>query len=138
MTNRKLNRYGYDGGLEYTKNFDEIRHHWQAVSEVTDLRDCSRHLIEAKEWYLVHRVDLHNHLKQRALETATLHLRCRIAEVDIETARPSVTLADGRTFEADLLLGADGLHVGFSTHVEVNIMPAALVLTPGSLKYGRL
>ncbi|CAG8040348.1 unnamed protein product [Penicillium salamii] len=74
-----------------------------------------------QEWYLVHRVDLHNHLKQRALETATLHLRCKIAEVDIETARPSVTLADGRTFEADLLLGADGLH----SQIRPTIAPGA-------------
>ncbi|KAJ5484668.1 Monooxygenase FAD-binding [Penicillium expansum] len=62
------------------------------------------------EWYLVHRVELHNHLKQRALETATLHTRCRITEVNVEGACPSVTLDDGRTFKADLLLGADGLH----------------------------
>ena len=64
-----------------------------------------------QEWYLVHRVDLHNHLKKRALETATLHTRCRIVAINISGSRPSVTLDDGRTFEADLLLGADGLHV---------------------------
>lgn len=64
-----------------------------------------------QEWYLVHRVDLHNHLKKRALETATLHTQCRIITIDISGSRPSVTLDDGRTFEADLLLGADGLHV---------------------------
>ncbi|OQE35250.1 hypothetical protein PENCOP_c014G00608 [Penicillium coprophilum] len=63
-----------------------------------------------EEWYLVHRVELHNHLKQRALETATLHTRCTVTEVNLEGACPSVTLADGRTFKADLLLGADGLH----------------------------
>ncbi|KAJ5807698.1 Monooxygenase FAD-binding [Penicillium robsamsonii] len=62
------------------------------------------------EWYLVHRVELHNHLKQRALETATLHTRCKVTEVNLEGACPSVTLADGRTFQADLLIGADGLH----------------------------
>ncbi|CAG7937306.1 unnamed protein product [Penicillium nalgiovense] len=63
-----------------------------------------------EEWYLVHRVELHNHLKQRALETATLHTRCRITQVNLEGICPSVTLDDGRTFKADLLLGADGLH----------------------------
>ncbi|EKV17002.1 hypothetical protein PDIG_17160 [Penicillium digitatum PHI26] len=62
------------------------------------------------EWYLVHRVELHNHLKKLALETATLHTRCRITEVIVEGTCPSVTLDDGRTFKADLLLGADGLH----------------------------
>ncbi|CAG8020051.1 unnamed protein product [Penicillium olsonii] len=74
-----------------------------------------------KEWYLVHRVDLHNHLKQRALETATLHTRCIITGIDIETARPSVTLTDGRIFEADLLLGADGLH----SQIRPSIAPGA-------------
>jgi salicylate hydroxylase len=59
----------------------------------------------------VHRVELHNHLKKLALETATLHTRCRITEVIVEGTCPSVTLDDGRTFKADLLLGADGLHV---------------------------
>ncbi|KAJ5496168.1 Monooxygenase FAD-binding [Penicillium fimorum] len=63
-----------------------------------------------EEWYLVHRVELHNHLKKRALETATLHTRCKVTEVNLEGACPSVTLADGRTFKADLLIGADGLH----------------------------
>lgn len=59
----------------------------------------------------MHRVDLHNHLKKRALETATLHTQCKIINVDLDGACPSVTLADGRIFKADLLLGADGIHV---------------------------
>lgn len=59
----------------------------------------------------MHRVDLHNHLKKRALETATLHTQCKIINADLEGARPSVILEDGRIFNADLLLGADGIHV---------------------------
>jgi salicylate hydroxylase len=59
----------------------------------------------------VHRVDLHNHLKKCALETATLHTQCKIVNVVLEGSRPSVTLEDGRIFTADLLLGADGIHV---------------------------
>ncbi|KAI2699480.1 hypothetical protein CBS147332_8366 [Penicillium roqueforti] len=88
----QIHRYRFDGELTYKREFADTRHHWQA------------------EWYLVHRVELHNHLKQRALETATLHTGCRITEVNLEGACPSVTLGDGRTFKADLLLGADGLH----------------------------
>lgn len=65
----------------------------------------------SQEWYLAHRVDLHGDLKKHALEFATLHTGCRIAEIHIDTPRPRVRLEDGRTFEADLLLGADGLHV---------------------------
>ncbi|KOS46057.1 hypothetical protein ACN38_g3022 [Penicillium nordicum] len=88
----EIHRYGFDGELTYKREFADIRHHWQA------------------EWYLVHRIELHNHLKQRALETATLYTQCRITEVNLEGACPSVTLDDGRTFKADVLLGADGLH----------------------------
>jgi salicylate hydroxylase len=59
----------------------------------------------------VHRVELHNHLKHRASKTATLHTGCKIVDVSLDGAHPSVTLDDGRTFKVDLLLGADGLHV---------------------------
>jgi salicylate hydroxylase len=65
----------------------------------------------SQEWYLVHKVDLHNHLNKLALETATLHTRCKITATDISGQRLSVILDDGRIFEADILLGADGLHV---------------------------
>lgn len=64
---------------------------------------------------MVHRVDLHNALKKRALEFATLHTGCRIINIDIHTSRPLITLDDGRSFDADLLLGADGLHVNHTT-----------------------
>ncbi|KAJ5757270.1 uncharacterized protein N7511_007452 [Penicillium nucicola] len=88
----EVHRYGYKGDLKYKGEFAHVRHLWQA------------------EFYLVHRVDLHNHLKKRALETATLHTQCKITNVDLEGVCPSVTLEDGRIFKADLLLGADGIH----------------------------
>ncbi|KAJ5981867.1 hypothetical protein N7522_013495 [Penicillium canescens] len=88
----EIHRYGYEGDLKFKKEFDDVRHLWQA------------------EFYLVHRVDLHNHLKKRALETATLHTQCKIINVELDGAYPSVTLEDGRIFKADLLLGADGIH----------------------------
>jgi hypothetical protein len=65
-----------------------------------------------QEWYLVHRVDLHNCLKQRASETATLHTGCTIVRIDIDNSL--VVLDDGREFTADVLLGADGAHVLWS------------------------
>ncbi|KAJ5707822.1 hypothetical protein N7488_007623 [Penicillium malachiteum] len=88
----EIRRYGFAGDLHFQKDFDKVRHMWPA------------------EWYLVHRVELHNYLKSRALETADLHTKCKITAIDINSSRPSVTLEDGRIFEADLLLGADGLH----------------------------
>jgi len=56
-------------------------------------------------------VDLHKSLRLKAIETAELHLECKIASIDIKSTDPSVVLEDGRVFSADLLLGADGLHV---------------------------
>ncbi|KAJ5405126.1 hypothetical protein N7465_006410, partial [Penicillium sp. CMV-2018d] len=90
---REVHCYGLGGNMKYKKEFADIRHLWQA------------------EFYLVHRVDLHNHLKKRALETATLHTQCKIIDADLEGAHPSVILEDGRIFNADLLLGADGIHL---------------------------
>ncbi|KAJ5144546.1 hypothetical protein N7448_001938 [Penicillium atrosanguineum] len=88
----KINRYDIEGDLKFQRDFMSIRHKWQA------------------EWYLVHRVGLHNALKERALETAILHTGCTITRIDIDRLRPSITLSDGRNFEADILLGADGLN----------------------------
>ncbi|KAF9894800.1 hypothetical protein FE257_004421 [Aspergillus nanangensis] len=88
----ELHRYDHLGNMKHHKDFAEIRDKWQA------------------EWYLVHRVDLHNYLKERAQETATLHTGCTITHLSLKSDRPSVTLDDGRTFSGDLLLGADGLH----------------------------
>ncbi|KAJ5605292.1 hypothetical protein N7510_010446 [Penicillium lagena] len=99
----EIHRYGFDGDLKYKKEFAAIRQEWQA------------------EWYLVHRVDLHNNLKQRAIETATLHTQCKITEINIEGTRPWASIEDGRTFVADLVLGADGLH----SQVRKSIAPGA-------------
>ncbi|KAI4849472.1 FAD/NAD(P)-binding domain-containing protein [Aureobasidium sp. EXF-8845] len=68
-----------------------------------------------QEWYLVHRVDLHNKLKSEATSTSRdgvpvkLHLACKVVDIDLYNA--CVTLEDGRIFNGDLLLGADGLHI---------------------------
>ncbi|KAJ5340090.1 hypothetical protein N7452_006818 [Penicillium brevicompactum] len=106
----EIHRYGAHGDLEYKKEFDSVRHSWQA------------------EWYLVHRVDLHNHLKNRAIETATLHTQCHIHKVELQGPRPSVRLSDGRSFDGDLLIGADGLH----SQVRSSVAPDA----PGAYPVG--
>lgn len=69
-------------------------------------------------WQLIHRVDLHEGLKSIALDTkgpgvpATLYLRSKV--VDCHPHKPSITLEDGRSFDGDLVLGADGVHVSKS------------------------
>ncbi|KAF7528389.1 hypothetical protein G7054_g10167 [Neopestalotiopsis clavispora] len=65
-------------------------------------------------WQMIHRVDLHEALKKLAVDDegpgkpVSLHLRCKVVSCD--PSRPVVTLEDGRNFEGDLLVGADGVH----------------------------
>ncbi|KAH8433957.1 FAD-dependent oxidoreductase [Aspergillus melleus] len=103
------------GNIKHDQDYTALRHAWQA------------------EWYLIHRVDLHNHLKQRALETATLHVECKIINADITSSRPSVTLQDGRRFECDILLGADGLQVwGFLIDAQFKTESSRIAVRPPS------
>ncbi|KAL2827944.1 hypothetical protein BDW59DRAFT_53118 [Aspergillus cavernicola] len=106
-----LERMDYNdnqGNLKYFKDFSGVRQSWQA------------------EYYLVHRADLHNALKDRARQTAEIHTGCKIVDIDISTNRPSVTLDDGRIFKGDLLIGADGLN----SIVRNQIAPEASPPTP--------
>lgn len=77
-------------------------------------------------WQLIHRVDLHEGLKAMALDSkgpgvpATLHLCSKV--VDCHPHKPSITLDDGRSFEGDLVLGADGVHVSKSPYAFQHII----------------
>ncbi|KAG9964978.1 FAD/NAD(P)-binding domain-containing protein, partial [Aureobasidium melanogenum] len=110
---RQMRRFDADGNLLHTKEFGPgDRSRWQT------------------EWYLVHRVDLHNKLKSEATSTTRagvpvqLHLACKVTDIDLYNA--SVTLEDGRTFNGDLLLGADGLHSFTRKRMVGEIQPYAV------------
>lgn len=66
-------------------------------------------------WMLVHRVRLHDKLKQIATgndgkgRPVDLHLASKVLEVDTENA--TITLEGGDKIQADLILGADGIYV---------------------------
>lgn len=66
-------------------------------------------------YHLVHRRDLHNLLKSKAIEQAgegtpvTLKLSSRIVDVDHDG--PSIMLDNGERFHGDVVIGADGVHV---------------------------
>ncbi|KAF6827124.1 salicylate hydroxylase [Colletotrichum plurivorum] len=67
-------------------------------------------------WYFAHRVDLHQELKRMATVESPgmlpldVRLGCEVASYDPENA--SVTLADGTTVVADVVVVADGIHSG--------------------------
>lgn len=62
---------------------------------------------------LYHRIDLHDALKQAATapegpgSPATVRVSSRVVESDPD--KGTVTLADGETLTADLIIGADGM-----------------------------
>ncbi|KAF2823226.1 FAD/NAD(P)-binding domain-containing protein [Ophiobolus disseminans] len=65
-------------------------------------------------WQLAHRVSLHSELKRLATceegkgKPAVLRTRCRVVDVDPSTG--TVSLDDGETIQADVVIGADGVH----------------------------
>ncbi|KAL6704163.1 hypothetical protein ACN47E_008723 [Coniothyrium glycines] len=64
-------------------------------------------------WLLVHRVDLHNALREKAEagfggRKPKIHLSCAVDSVNPSSGK--VVLADGRELHADLIIGADGVH----------------------------
>ncbi|KAH7018631.1 hypothetical protein B0J12DRAFT_746740 [Macrophomina phaseolina] len=66
------------------------------------------------EYFLIHRVDLHTALKDKALSDdgpglpARLHTSCGITDVDCNSA--TITLVDGTKVTGDLVVAADGIH----------------------------
>ncbi|KAL1634327.1 hypothetical protein SLS56_002337 [Neofusicoccum ribis] len=67
-----------------------------------------------KQYWLVHRIDLHNALKQKATTEdgaglpVKLHTGCAVTNVDCDTA--TITLVNGTTATGDLVIAADGVH----------------------------
>lgn len=59
-------------------------------------------------YYHVHRADLHQILVDLAKPLVNIRLNSRV--VDIDAAAGTVTLASRRVLQADLIIGADGLH----------------------------
>lgn len=76
---------------------------------------------------LIHRADLHDALKQLALDEAgegpvpELLLGCRIQ--DLDTAAGTVSLEDKSTFRGDVIIGADGVHSFCRTKIDISIRP---------------
>ncbi|KAF7891745.1 hypothetical protein EAF00_008047 [Botryotinia globosa] len=112
--NGLLRRFGMipeDHGANQTEWVSEYRPDGELVFS-RDVRGLSK--VFPYPWQLIHRVDLHNALKDIATSEkgkgipAVLHTRSRVASVDIET--PSLTLDDGSTHTGDFIIAADGIH----------------------------
>ncbi|KAK0631995.1 hypothetical protein B0T14DRAFT_532570 [Immersiella caudata] len=73
-------------------------------------------------WHLVHRVNLHDRLKQLAISgtgigtPAALHTSSKVVAVDPEKGH--LTLQDGSTVTADLIIGADGIYSMTRKHIQ--------------------
>ena len=76
---------------------------------------------------LIHRADLHDALKQLALDEAgegpvpELLLGCQIQ--DLDTVTGTVSLEDKSTFRGDIIIGADGVHSICRTKIETSVTP---------------
>ncbi|KAF9887004.1 hypothetical protein FE257_010620 [Aspergillus nanangensis] len=59
-------------------------------------------------YYVIHRADLHSAMYKRALDVGvTIKLAAKI--IDYNPQRPSIHLEDGSSYEADLVVAADGI-----------------------------
>jgi salicylate hydroxylase len=101
---------------------------WQdgRVLSAEDLRtECERRFGERT--YTVHRADLLDAVR-RAVPADSIRLGARCVEVEVDGPRPVLRFADGQTAEADVLIGADGIHS----------MVRAALAEPGTATYSGL
>ncbi|KAG8527846.1 uncharacterized protein KY384_006762 [Bacidia gigantensis] len=126
---RILLKWGLD---PVVKQFDETKSILTARADTYEPMheaDCS-HMNEkyGAPWYLAHRVDLHNALKELALgdpgkgSQVKTYLRSKVTAIEPSTA--TVTLADGTSHQGDLIVAADGSHSSAIKHVIGHDNPA--------------
>lgn len=98
-------------GANQTEWVSEYRPNGEMVFQ-KDVRPLSS--VFPYPWQLIHRVDLHNALKDIAMSPegkghpVVLNLRSRVVSVNVDT--PSLTLENGSMYTGDLFIGADGVH----------------------------
>lgn len=91
----------------------KVIRHWSTgrTWEVSDLASSSRDKY-GHPFSFFHRADLHAALLRGVQSVApkAIRLDCRCESVDTSGARPAVVLQSGERVEADLIVGADGVH----------------------------
>ncbi|EMC99531.1 hypothetical protein BAUCODRAFT_63413 [Baudoinia panamericana UAMH 10762] len=99
------------GGVECVGVIECLPHNNQVKYEVDNTKFAK---MWQHAWYLVHRAHLHTALKNMAIDTdgfgkpAKLQVASRVKTVNAQNA--SIGLEDGTTIQADVVIGADGVH----------------------------
>ena len=90
-----------------------------------DLREVSKQW--KNPWLAIHRRDLHRELKRLALEpdgkgeVPELVLGCKVVGIDVESG--VVELEDGRRFESEVFIGADGNFSFARRQIDSSVQP---------------
>jgi salicylate hydroxylase len=91
---------------EHGSNTEDIRSFYNLKGDLLLELDLTEHDGNAR---LIHRVDLHESLKEAAISSGVeIHLASPVQSVDPE--KGVVTLNTGESFTADAIIGADGVH----------------------------
>jgi 2-polyprenyl-6-methoxyphenol hydroxylase-like FAD-dependent oxidoreductase len=91
---------------EHGSNTEDIRSFYSLKGDLIFENDLTGYGGAAR---LIHRVDLHEALKEAAMgQGVKIHLSSPVELVDVE--RASVTLSNGQVIVADAVIGADGLN----------------------------
>lgn len=65
-------------------------------------------------WYFIHRVDLHNELRTLATQLG-VDIQLNSEVIDANPEKGILTLKNGESHQKDLVIAADGVHVGTPT-----------------------
>jgi salicylate hydroxylase len=115
---------------EHGANTEDVRSFYSLKGDLLFENDLTGYGGAAK---LIHRVDLHEALKEAAIAHGVqIHLSSPIESVDAEAG--SVTVGDGHTITADVVIGADGLH----SVVRESVLPGGPSPTPFHLSMFRM
>ena len=108
---RRMGIFAEDFGANLMQNLSEYTHEGKQMRSM-NLEGPNK--IWQHPWLLAHRVSLHDSLKETATrpegkgKAVKLATSTKVVDVDPDSA--TVTIDDGQKFQADLVVGADGVH----------------------------
>ncbi|KAI1340405.1 hypothetical protein F5Y15DRAFT_57099 [Xylariaceae sp. FL0016] len=113
-SNGVLRRWGLKAETFGANGMDKLKEFDPSGGVIRDIDLTGPNQMWQHPWQLCHRVSLHDKLKEAATEKAgagipaTLHLDSKVINVDTEAAK--LSLEDGTTVSADVVVGADGVY----------------------------